>query len=244
MPSKKHLMISFDIIAIAMLSSLPLIANEVGTTAFRNNMHGARYGEIVVVTGGPLTFTGHVYNTLGLNDCPEAAWKALHPQQLKEQFKADAIILNGPRYFLMDSVSLANPGSIATFGGLQARHLADVKIPLSSVLRGRSKPYTENVVTRTTQYVYRKGNTVYELISPDGRVYVMQAYALIVDPTLTEAKLAGLGSKLKLPQGWQYHVRKLDSDLVLRTSGVAYVLQDELQNSYQRSNLTTQEALK
>jgi hypothetical protein len=38
----------------------------------RDHLRGTRYGEIIVVTGGPLTFVGHVYNTLGLNDCPEA----------------------------------------------------------------------------------------------------------------------------------------------------------------------------
>lgn len=200
----------------------------------RDNMRNARYGEIIVVTGGPLNFTGHVYNTIGLNDCPEAAWKGLDPQKIKNQFHARAVILNGPRYFLMDTTSIANPGSITSFNGLQARFLADVSIPLMSVLRGTALPYTENKVLRTTRYLFKKGNTLYELISPQGTHYVMQTYSQQVDPKLTEADLTTLGKRLALPTGWRYEVHPLNQDFVMQTSGVAYVLQDNLKNSYQR----------
>jgi hypothetical protein len=210
-------------------------ATAAETVRTRDHMRNQRYGEVLVVTGGPFNFAGHVYNTLGLNDCPEAAWKALDPKQLAREFKARAVMLNGPRYFMMDKSSIANPGAIATFGGIQARHLADVKISLLTLLHGRAKAYTESVVKRTTEYVYLKGRPIYELLAPDGRVYVMQTYALIVDPNLTEADLATLGRRLKLPQGWKYRTRIPDSDLVLRVSGTAYVLQDDLENSYQRA---------
>jgi len=204
--------------------------------AGRDHMRNARYGEILVVTGGPFQFVGHVYNTLGLNDCPEAAWKALDPKQIAKQWKARAVLLNGPRYFMMDRTSLANPGAVATFDGLQARHLADVQLSLLTILKGRAKPYTENTVKRTTEYLYRAGRPIYTLTAPDGRVYVLQTYAQIVDPHLTEADLATLGRRLKLPSGWKYAMRTPTHDLVLRANGTAYVLQDNLENSYQRAN--------
>jgi len=200
----------------------------------RDNMRNARYGEIIVVKGGPIHYTGEVYNTLGLNTCPEAQWKALDPAQIKKQYKARSVLLNGPRYFLMDSNSLANPGGIATFGGLQARHLASVDISLADILRGRAKPYTETTVNRTTRYVYRKGLPTYQLTSPDGKTYVMQTYARIVDPKLSMSDLPNLGSRLHLPKGWTYKVVVPKQDLVMNAHGQAYVLQDELQNSYQR----------
>jgi hypothetical protein len=62
----------------------------------------------------------------------------------------------------------------------------------------------------------------------------MQAYAQIVDPRLTLADLDGLAGRLKLPKGWTYTVRTLTADESLAARGVAYVLQDELQNSYQK----------
>lgn len=216
------------------LACLALPAAGAERVGSRDRLWNVRYGEILLVTGGPLAFTGHVYNTLGLNDCPEAEWKALDPRKLKKQFKARTVILNGPRYFLMDKNTLANPGKVATFGGLEARHLADVDIPLTVLLRGKSKPYTENTVKRTSEYIFRKGRTIYELTSPAGARYVMQSYSQMIDPSLTEPDLAALGSRLQLPPGWRYRAIKLDRDLVLRASGTAHVLQDELQNSYQR----------
>jgi haloalkane dehalogenase len=200
----------------------------------RTNMRGERYGEILVVTGGPLHFTGHVYNTIGLNDCPEAQWKALDPEKLKKQFKARSVLLNGPRAFVMDSNALAKPGAVATFDGLEARHLADVAISLGTILKGRAKAYTENRVARTSRYVFKKGRPVYELLSPDGRTYVMQSYSMIVDPSLKMSDLAGLGSRLQLPAGWKYRTRVPSEDLVMNATGTAYVLQDNLENSYQR----------
>jgi hypothetical protein len=64
----------------------------------------------------------------------------------------------------------------------------------------------------------------------------MQSYAMIVDTSLNEAGLDSLEKKLKLPKGWKFRVRTLDEDLVLKTieGGEAFVIQDELQNSYQR----------
>ncbi len=200
----------------------------------RAHMHGARYGEIIVVTGGPFSFTGHVYNTIGLNDCPEAQWKALSPQQLKNEFHARAVILNGPRYFLMDSSSIINPGKVVSFDGLQARFLADLAIPLSNVMQGGAQPYTDNIVLRTTRYLFKKGNTIYELVSPQGTHYVMQSYSQIIDANLSEADLACLGSRLTLPVGWSYKTKVLNQDYVMQTSGTAYVLQDNLKNSYQK----------
>ncbi len=232
-------MVTFRILALAgvLLAPVPFLQSaDTPVVGVRDHLRGVRYGEILVVTGGPLSFTAGVYNTLGLNDCPEAEWKALDAGALKKEFRAAAIIFNGPRYFLMDRNSLTNPGKVATFGKLQARHLADVEIPLTTMLRGKSKPYVENTVKRTSEYLYRKGSRIYELVSPDGDVFTMQTYAQIVDPKLTEADLVTLASRLKLPVGWQYRTRILDGDLVLKADGVAYVLQDDFQNSYQRSN--------
>lgn len=200
----------------------------------RSGLRDQRYGEILVVKGGPWSYTATVYNTIGLNDCPEAAWKKLDAKALKKELGAKSVLLNGPRHFMMDSNALANPGGVSTFDGLEARKLATVDITLPDILRGRSKPYTGNTVSRTTRYVFKAGLPVYELVSPKGDVYVMQSYSLEVDPTLTAADLPNLGKKLKLPRGWQYRVVTPKEDLVLTTSGTATVLQDDLLNSYQK----------
>ncbi len=75
---------------------------------------------------------------------------------------------------------------------------------------------------------------MYELLAPNGAIYVMQSYAQIVDPTLEESALAGLGARLELPTGWTFRARTLDAPLLVTTRGEATVVQDELQNTYSR----------
>jgi hypothetical protein len=205
--------------------------------ARREQMHGARYGEVLLVSSHLTHFEAAVYNTLGLNDCPDELWQELDPEAIKKQHHARAVILNGPRYFLMDAIDIASEvqAEPETFGRLQMRQMATVRIPLTAMLGGiRHKPYSENTVVRTTVYTYNAGREVYELVAPDGTAYVMQSYSLQVDPTLREADLKSLGTRLHLPEGWQYRVRQLDQDFAPRVDGQAHVIQDDLENSYQR----------
>jgi hypothetical protein len=112
------------------------------------------------------------------------------------------------------------------------REIAQVQVPITNGVPGLA-PYTETTVLRKNTFTWSRHHRVYELVSPDGSVYVMQAYSQIVDPTLTLSALRGLGSRLQLPAGWTYRTRKLRHDLSLRTAGDAIVLQDELMNTYQ-----------
>ena len=41
----------------------------------------------------------------------------------------------------------------------------------------------------------------------------MQTYSQVVDPTLSFDDLAGLGDRLRLPDGWSYRARVLDDEL-------------------------------
>jgi hypothetical protein len=200
-------------------------------------MRGARYGEVLLISGHLTHFEAAVYNTLGLNDCPDALWSQLDAEVIAKDFKARAVILNGPRYFLMDSTTVESEidDEPVSFGGLQMRRMATVRIPLRRMIGGvKRSPYAENVVERTTTYVYERGRVVYELAAPDGATYVMQSFSLQVDPTLSESRLESLGDRLRLPEGWRYQVRKLDADWSVRADGAAYLIQDDFENSYQR----------
>src|SRR3954471_11168094 len=102
----------------------------------REQMHGARYGEVLLVTGRLNRIEATVYNTLGLNECPDDLWHALDPEAIKKDYRARAFILNGPRYFLMDRVSIADPGEeVFDFGGLQMRRPAAAALSPRSLLR-------------------------------------------------------------------------------------------------------------
>lgn len=213
----------------------PALATTVG--AMRDRMHGARYGEVLVVSGHLPHLEASVYSTIGLSDCPEDRWRALDPAAIKREHGARAVVLNGPRYFLMDRVSIANPGrEIVRFGTLDMRRLASVRIPLRRLVGGsmRQQPYSEVEVVRDTTYVYDAGREIYRLVDPRGRAYVMQTYSLMVDSSLTASALPALGARLRLPAGWRYEVEILAHELVLTVHGTAYLVQDDLTNSYQR----------
>jgi hypothetical protein len=199
----------------------------------RANLRNQRYCEILLVTRhGFSSAEAKVYNTLGLNECPDETWKRMNPKKIAREKGVTAAVLNGPRYFVMDRNGLMSEvGGVDHFDGLDMRALATVQLKSLT----KREPYTENTVERKSEYVYEAGKYVYELQAPGGVRYIMQSYSLEIDKTLNESALLNLGSKLKLPKGWKFQARKLDQDLIVRNQGAeAQVLQDNLQNSYQR----------
>src|SRR5215470_4245880 len=102
----------------------------------RDNLRGASYCEIFVIRGHLNHLEGKVYNSLGLNECPQEQWMALNTDALKKKFKAQTIVMNGPRYFLMDKCAIENTGEVLSFDGLQLRRVATLRIPRMSVIGG------------------------------------------------------------------------------------------------------------
>ena len=201
-----------------------------------SNLRNQRYCEVLYGKRNWFALEVKVFNTQGLNLCPQEQWKSLSKEAIAKANDASFVLLNGPRYWTMDEIQAA--GSTVnnvkeSFGGIEMNLRAVVKLGLIKQLMG-SKQYSPNEITRTTNFIYRTGSTVYELTSPAGDVYVMQSYSQIINPTLSMKDLLTLNQELKMPVGWSYKSRVLDQDLSLIANGVAYVLQDNLSNSYQR----------
>ncbi len=199
-------------------------------------LRDVRYCEVIPVTRKGRTLTAWVYNTLGLNDCPAAEWDALTEDAVNEAYGSVAAKLNGPRYWVIDR--LVGSGSTAAggrfnFGGIEMELRAQLETKLREGTVGEEF-YAPNEVQRDTVYTYRAGRPVFELTAPDGHVYVMQSYARIKDKSLTIDDLASLGGRLSLPEGWTYSTRTLAEDLELASGGLAYVVNDDLYNAYQR----------
>ena len=93
--------------------------------------------------------------------------------------------------------------------------------------------YVRITVNRDNTWRFRAGRRVHELIDTEGHVYIMQAFARIVDEALTYDDLEELGDRLNLPEGWRYRVRTLEENLDVQAVETATVLQDELRNTYQ-----------
>jgi hypothetical protein len=191
---------------------------------------GKRYGEVLLVTPGEAGPQATVYNSFPLNDCPAELWSALDAHELAAEHGAAAALLNGPRYWLMNSIEKDQQGPLITktFGGIEMRQQATVL--LSSM---NPAPYVPNKVTRHTVFVFNAGQEIYELLDPQGQHWVMQTWSQVSDPNLSRRDLPGLAARLELPAGWTYQPRWLTNDLRIdTTSRAAEVLQDNLTNSY------------
>lgn len=193
-----------------------------------------RYCEILVGKLSSSNVQVDVYSTEGLNDCPDAAWKALDVAALKTALGADIVALNGPRYWMLDSLvgSSLQDAAVKTFGGIDMRKAGQLNVPMAAMAT-MSQPYTHRMIKRNSAFHWLAGQPVFELRDPDGHAYAMQSYSA-QKQVLTLADLPGLATKLTaLPTGWTYAPRTLQKDLdLLATAGDATVVQDELGNTY------------
>ncbi|MBY0441027.1 MAG: hypothetical protein K2Q25_02635 [Mycobacteriaceae bacterium] len=199
------------------------------------DLFGKRYGEVLLVRPSESGPQATVYNTFPLNDCPIELFAALDPAAIAAETGATAVLLNGPRYWLMDRIDKKAPQTwvVKTFGGIEM--LEQATVVLSSM---NPAPYLANRVDRQAAFIYNAGREIYELIDPEGQFWVMQTASQVVDPNLSLADLPKLAERLVLPAGWTYRARVLTSPLRVDTcTHAAEVLQDNLTNSYSREDV-------
>lgn len=215
-------------------TSAPTTPATPASGAGQTGLRGVRYCEVLLLSHDDAGYTAEVWNTMGLSDCPQDQWDALDAAAIAKDRGVLAALLNGPRYWTLDSIAtdLRKGAPETTFGGIGMFRAATVDLGDQPP---DQTPYTERRVARDTVFGFDAGSEVYELVAPDGTTYIMQARSQIVDPTLDESDLPTLGDRLDLPDGWEYRVRTLDEPLgLLSVDGVAVVIQDELQDTYQR----------
>jgi hypothetical protein len=197
-----------------------------------SNMRNVRYGEVLAVFADGNDLIAHVYGTQMLNDCPAELWETLKADEIAKDMGALFVKLNGPRHWVLDGlgskVETIEP-VLRDFNGLTMRRIATLNLGQEPA----GQPYSIRHVNRGAQFFWDAGSTVYELVDPTGRAFVMQAYCIGVDPSLNLDNLKDLGSKINVPEGWTFRTRVLDEELVCDTTAeAATVLQDELENTY------------
>lgn len=197
----------------------------------KNHMRGTRYCEIILKKS---LSNYAVYNSWGLNDCPEDIWSKITIEQIKKETGESFVHLNGPRYWVIDGLtnsSLVNPTK-KVLGGLEMREAGVLHLNMLDLLRA-SSAYRQHTVERHTTWIYEANKPIYELIDPKGTIYVMQSYSIQKYPQ-TNSSLAQLGSKLTLPKGWQFKTGTLKKPQTLKAiNDHAVVIQDDYSNTYQ-----------
>lgn len=196
-----------------------------------DNLRGARYCEVIIAEN---RWTLLVYNSIGLNDCPEQSWKKINTESVQKETASSWVHLNGPRYWVIDSMkkaALINHKQ-RSFGKITMREAGMLHLSLSDILHG-TQPYLTHTVHRKTTWVFKADKPVYEIINNKGQVFVMQSYS-VQHVHQTEASLANLGKKLSLPAGWRFRTGTLKQDQELPTvDNKAVVIQDNYSNTYQ-----------
>uniref|UniRef100_B1XRX0 Uncharacterized protein n=1 Tax=Polynucleobacter necessarius subsp. necessarius (strain STIR1) TaxID=452638 RepID=B1XRX0_POLNS len=126
-----------------------------------SNLHNQRYCEVLVGKRDWLKLEVRVFNTQGLNLCPEAQWNALTKESIAKTYDASFVLLNGPRYWMMDEIQAAGNtvnDVKASFGGIKMNLRAIIQLSLLKQFIG-SKHYTPNEIARTTNFVYKSLRT-------------------------------------------------------------------------------------
>lgn len=195
-------------------------------------LRGLRYCEVIFSKGRVF----EVYNSIRLSDCPDPLWQKITVQTLKKETGALYVYLNGPRKLMVDGVKdtpYMDPNP-KVFQNIAMRKTAILHLSLHDILLG-DKPYHEHRVERNTTWMYAAGKTVYELIDPQGHVFVMQSFTLTAN-TQSEQDLARLAHKIKLPNGWKFKTGMLQTDRAIPAVGnESIVVQDNFKNIYQRA---------
>lgn len=260
-PSRRSLIIGLGLGAVFLLAAVALIwqqatsddtpsddpttttaaiADEVAASDLAANrvllegLRGERYCEILAVTSQDGSNIAEVWNTIELNDCPDAAWDAIDMGQAATDLGVDLAIRNGPRLWSIDSIEKVTDGEeapVRDFGGVEMRVVATVDIGPS--LAEAAARYEVREVDRRTVFTWDADRSVGILTDPDGDEFVLQAWSIQQADDLGEDALPTLADRLSLPDGWTFAVRELTEPLVVDTTGApARVLQDDLGNAY------------
>ena len=171
-----------------------------------SNTRNMRFCEVLMVKDGFVD----IYNTSGLDECPEDAWNAIDPAAMAKEMGVESFQKNGPHFWVMDSQTIGF-GETKTFNGIEARWGA--RIPASALGGSEgSTPYKPFKTCKTQRMVYDSGQKVWEMLDDNGQVWILQAH----EAQFTIGDLDKLGSQMQsLPEGWSWRTRTLDKQLVL-----------------------------
>jgi hypothetical protein len=210
------------------------------------NWRGKAFYEILFMfrqpNGGGI---GNYFNSLSNalpapNDEMDARFRALKAETLKKEFGGDGVFFNGPRRWVANSLTASS------WDGCKQRVIAGIPFNLDGTFEvpsfdkfvsGPPVAYKPLVSKRDSRMIFNAGETVYELITPEGAVYTMFSLSLKVDPKNTIENLPTLGKRLTLPTGWTFRSRKLDKEMVLTATADSNppntVVLDQLEGNYQ-----------
>jgi len=186
------------------------------------NSRGYQYCELVFDYGDK----GYdIYSTSPLARARLDWWDKLDLEALAKEFGAQSVHKNGPQWWSMDEVGVmaSAPVQVAGVDMVFGAHL-----PPGTLSTPKYKVFNP---AKTQNLLWKAGKPVYQLVDPDGHIYVLQGHKV------PENSLATLGERFQqLPDGWKYRVNALTEDLVMKLTPNAPIpsVQDEFNQIYIR----------
>lgn len=183
---------------------------------------GYRYCELVF-DYGEIGFD--IYSTSPLAECSLEWWEGLDLDAVAAERGAERVLKNGPQWWSMDEVGLMVSEPVPV-GGVEM--VFGAHLPPGTM----SMPHYEVFSPAKFQnLVWKAGKPVYQLVDPEGHVYVLQGHKVPVE------ELETLGERFEaLPEGWAYRVATPSGDLVMKLTPDAPIpsVQDEFDQIYIR----------
>lgn len=170
------------------------------------------------------------YSTQGFGDCSPNDYFKLSPVSVASQLgtsglKITRVFLSGVYHPTMDLSRVNIDKKYENFGLLKFFQSGISKFTLIDILKNpqmvkrylKGGDYLPYQTSEDVYFIWNAGTEVYELIDPDGNIYVMTAYTDMFLQSVKIKSLADLGSVMDLPEGWSYRARRLDKLLAIES---------------------------
>ena len=202
-------------------------------------MRGYRFCEVGLITGTSQdNAIANIWNTTGACDPEPGQVGALDAATVARENGALNAWLNPVRHWMFDRLDVWEAGDDKTFGDLTGTWMGVAGAAAMKQATGQGS-FSPGYLYRNSTFTFSEGSEVYLLDAPDGEVFIMESAARPPDPAPGGDALAHLGSRLDLPEGWDFRAVTADRELAVSTAGhdhLAHVLQDNLHNRYQGSD--------
>jgi hypothetical protein len=211
-----------------------------GREIHMQGMRGYQFCEVGLITGTSQdNAIANIWNTTGACDPAPGEFDALDAGVIARENGALRAWVNPVRSWMFDRLDVWEAGDDKTFGDITGTWMgvAAAATMMQATVQGS---YDPGYIYRNYTFTFNQGSKVYMLDTPDGEVFVMQSFTRHQDPALSEDNLAHLARRLDLPGGWGFRAETLDWDLEVSSAkhdNLAHVLQDDLRNVYQGSDV-------
>jgi hypothetical protein len=210
------------------------------------NMHKARFIEIFLSApdSTPGKLVAACYNSMftpkgipaSKNTAPQELVEGLDFAKMKQEYGLKGASLNGPKLWMADWADI-DMGVVRAFNGIKAGWCAFLNMEKDAGV-SESPPYKTMTIARKSAVGWNRGTTVLLLDDAEGHTYIMKGFQLGLKPQHTYEQFVAAGQSIfkKLPPGWRFRIKTLDTDLIeTPENGVATIMPDEFFNVYDKT---------